>query len=175
VTENEFDGSGGFGDDGGRGGDGGDGGGGRGGGGDGVDGGGDGGGGGDGRGDDAHRGGVERRRGTQVSSSDAAWWQGLGEEGRRALRADTQALDETWQDAAARGIPVDGDEAQHLAGRHVRWLEAATEGHEVGAAYLTGLGDLYVADERFWPNYGDVAGAAFVRDTLAVYAERNLR
>lgn len=122
------------------------------------------------RGDEA-----ERRWGEWDYSDHAAWWQGLDEEGRRALQADTRALDETWQDAAARGIPVGGDEAQRLAGRHVRWLEAATEGHEVSAAYLAGLGDLYVADERFWTNFGDVAGAAFVRDALAVYADRNLR
>ncbi|SKC67387.1 TipAS antibiotic-recognition domain-containing protein [Okibacterium fritillariae] len=125
--------------------------------------------------DGVHRDEVERLWGAQAYADPAAWWRGLGEEGRRALQADTEALDETWQDAAARGIPVGGDEAQRLAGRHVRWLEVATEGHEVGAAYLTGLGDLYVADERFWPSYGDVAGAAFVRDALAVYAERNLR
>ncbi|ONI61323.1 hypothetical protein ALI44B_12840 [Leifsonia sp. ALI-44-B] len=122
-----------------------------------------------------HREEVERRWGAQAYADRAAWWRGLGEEGRQALQADTQALNETWQDAAARGIPVGGDEAQNLAGRHVRWLEAATEGHEVSAAYLTGLGDLYAADERFWPNYGDAAGAAFVREALAVFAERNLR
>lgn len=121
-----------------------------------------------------HREEVERRWGRQAAADGAAWWQGLGDEGRAALQADTQALNETWQDARARGIPVGGDEAQHLARRHVRWLEAATGGHEVTAAYLTGLGDMYVADERFWPNYGGAAGAAFVRDVLARYAERNL-
>ena len=122
-----------------------------------------------------HREEVERRWGAQAGTVPIAWWQGLGDEGRRALQADTQALDEAWQDAAARGIPVGGDEAQNLAGRHVRWLEAATDGHEVSATYLSGLGDLYVADELFWPNYGDVEGAAFVRGALAVYAERNLQ
>jgi len=122
-----------------------------------------------------HREEVGRHRGAQAGADPTAWWQGLGDEGRRALQADTQALDEAWQDAAARGIPVGGDEAQNLAGRHVRWLEAATDGHEVSATYLSGLGDLYVADELFWPNYGDVEGAAFVRGALAVYAVRNLR
>jgi hypothetical protein len=33
---------------------------------------------------------------------------------------------------------------------------------------------MYVADERFAANYGGTQGAEFVRDTLAVYAERNL-
>lgn len=125
--------------------------------------------------DGVHREEVERPSGSPVAADRGDWWARLGEEGRRALQADTQALDETWHDAAARSIPADGDEAQDLAGRHVRWLEAATEGHEIGAAYLTGLGDLYVADERFWRSYGDAAGAAFVRDALTVYARRNLR
>ena len=40
--------------------------------------------------------------------------------------------------------------------------------------YLVGLGEMYVADDRFGANYGGVAGASFVRDALAVYAERNL-
>ncbi|HEY8281923.1 MAG TPA: TipAS antibiotic-recognition domain-containing protein, partial [Leifsonia sp.] len=40
--------------------------------------------------------------------------------------------------------------------------------------YLTGLGDMYVADPRFGANYGGVEGATFVRDALRVYADRNL-
>ena len=37
-----------------------------------------------------------------------------------------------------------------------------------------GLGEMYVADPRFGANYGDLGGATFVRDTMRVYAERNL-
>jgi hypothetical protein len=33
---------------------------------------------------------------------------------------------------------------------------------------------MYVADPRFAANYGGVEGATFVRDALAVYAERHL-
>ena len=40
--------------------------------------------------------------------------------------------------------------------------------------YFTGLGELYVADPRFGANYGGQAGAEFVRDAMAIYAERNL-
>ena len=41
--------------------------------------------------------------------------------------------------------------------------------------YLTGLGEMYVADPRFAANYDTYAAgtAAFVRDAMAVYAERN--
>ena len=40
--------------------------------------------------------------------------------------------------------------------------------------YVIGLGEMYVADERFGANYGGEAGAAFVRDALRVYAGANL-
>ena len=33
---------------------------------------------------------------------------------------------------------------------------------------------MYVADERFAVNYGGADGAAFVRDALTVYADREL-
>ena len=33
--------------------------------------------------------------------------------------------------------------------------------------------DIDAADDRFGANYGGVEGASFVRDALAVYAERN--
>jgi hypothetical protein len=41
-------------------------------------------------------------------------------------------------------------------------------------AYVTGLGEMYVADPRFAANYGGADGAAFVRDALRIYAEANL-
>ncbi len=67
---------------------------------------------------------------------------------------------------------------QELARRHVAWLSSVpgTPGH--GGApvreYVVGLGEMYVADERFAANYGGVQGATLVRDALAVYADRNL-
>ncbi len=43
------------------------------------------------------------------------------------------------------------------------------------ASYITGLGEMYVAGERFGANYGGIEGATFVRDALAIYAGRELR
>lgn len=40
--------------------------------------------------------------------------------------------------------------------------------------YVTGLGEIYVADPRFAKNYGGAEGARFVRDALKIYAEQNL-
>ena len=84
-----------------------------------------------------------------------------------------------WQDAAARGIDPEGQEGQALAARHVDWLRgipgtpAAAPGGDI-AGYVRGLGEMYVADERFAANYGGAAGAAFVRDALAAYAAAHL-
>jgi MerR family transcriptional regulator, thiopeptide resistance regulator len=40
--------------------------------------------------------------------------------------------------------------------------------------YVTGLGEMYVADPRFAANYGGEQGARFVRDALRVFAGKHL-
>ena len=83
----------------------------------------------------------------------------------------------------------ESEEAQALAKRHVDWLtgvpgtpasalrQAQGPNAEV-KAYVTGLGEMYVADPRFGANYatadGSTRGAEFVRDALRIYAEANL-
>ena len=64
-----------------------------------------------------------------------------------------------------------------LAQRHVDWLASipGTPGSDADgppAAYLTGLGDMYVADPRFGADYGGVEGATLVRDALSGYVAR---
>jgi hypothetical protein len=56
----------------------------------------------------------------------------------------------------------------------VEWLASipGTPGADKG--YVIGLGEMYVADDRFAKNYGGTAGATFVRDALRLYADRNL-
>jgi len=54
---------------------------------------------------------------------------------------------------------------------------ANTPGGENGRPtkqYFIGLAEMYVADERFADHYGGAEGAAFVRDAMRVYAEREL-
>ena len=54
----------------------------------------------------------------------------------------------------------------------MRWLSQAVTPSK---GYLTGLGEMYVADPRFAANYDQYAAgtAAFVRDAMVIYAERN--
>ncbi len=79
----------------------------------------------------------------------------------------------------ARGVDPASDEAQALAQRQFDWLKGIPGTPGGGAAgptkeYFMGLGDMYVADDRFAKNYGGTEGATFVRDAMRVYADRNL-
>lgn len=125
-----------------------------------------------------HEAEVTERWGAKAYKTSDAWWRGQSEEDRAAFQDRTRQLGEDWAAAAADGVAPDSDEAQALARRHVEWLSSVpgTPGH--GSApvkeYVVGLGEMYVADERFAANYGGTAGAELVRDALTVYATRNL-
>lgn len=122
---------------------------------------------------------VEQRWGKDAYARSNDWWEGLGAEGQRDWRARAEQLGRDWIAAAQAGSDPAGPEAQALAARHAAWLGGipGTPGAGTGRPpkeYLLGLGEMYVADERFAKNYGGVEGATFVRDALRVYAEREL-
>jgi len=121
---------------------------------------------------------VEERWGAEAYASSDAWWRSQSADEKDAWKARVAQLNADWQDAAARGIPADSAEAQALASRHVDWLRGipgtpAANGGDI-TGYVTGLGEMYVADPRFAKNYGGQAGAEFVRDALHAYAAREL-
>ena len=117
---------------------------------------------------------VEQRWGAQAYTESDRWWRSKTAQERADFQSDVAELSHAWSDAAQRGIPADGDEAQALAARHVAWLTrvpgtpASVPGGDL-AAYVNGLADMYVADDRFAKNYGGRTGAEFVRDALRVY------
>lgn len=119
---------------------------------------------------------VEQRWGKDAYAASDRWWRGMTPEERAGWQQRQKQLAADWTAAAGRGIDPASEEAQALARRHAEWLAdiPATPGYGAGgppAAYLTGLGDMYVADPRFAANYGGVEGATFVRDALRTYAE----
>ena len=122
---------------------------------------------------------VEERWGADAYAAGDRWWRGMGAREQQAWKDRTAALGRDWIAAAESGVAPDSAEAQALARRHVEWLTgvpgtpASQPGGDV-KGYVIGLGEMYVADERFAANYGGEAGAAFVRDALRVYAEANL-
>ena len=125
---------------------------------------------------------VEERWGKDAYAKGDSWWRGMSAEGKSAWKQRSQQLGADWIAAATAGIAPDSAEAQAVAKRHVEWLTAIPgtpasdkAGGKVDVkAYVTGLGEMYVADPRFGANYGGQEGAAFVRDALRVYAEQNL-
>jgi DNA-binding transcriptional MerR regulator len=122
---------------------------------------------------------VTERWGADAYATGDAWWRGMSDEERASWQQRSAQLGSDWVDAAARGVAADSDEAQALAARHVAWLRsipgtpASVPGGDL-AGYVTGLGEMYVADPRFAANYGGTAGAEFVRDALRLYAQRAL-
>ena len=111
---------------------------------------------------------VEQRWGADAYAKSDAWWTSKSADEKKQWQADLAGLNRDWADAADRGIDPSGTEAQALAARHVAWLEAIP-GTPQSQDYVLGLGEMYVADERFAKNYGGLAGATFVRDALAAY------
>lgn len=122
---------------------------------------------------------VEQRWGAEAYRSSNDWWSSMTDAEKSAWQQRQKQLARDWQTAAEGGIAADSDEAQVLAQRQFDWLAGipGTPRRAEGGPtkeYFVGLGEMYVADERFAANYGGVVGAEFVRDALAIFAERNL-
>ncbi|WP_433675144.1 MerR family transcriptional regulator [Microbacterium gorillae] len=121
---------------------------------------------------------VEERWGKDAYASSDRWWRGMSADDRAAWQERAAQLGSDWIAAAEAGEEPTSAVAQALAARHVAWLTSipgtpAAEGGDL-AGYLSGLGDMYVADPRFGANYGGEAGATFVRDALREYVRANL-
>jgi len=121
---------------------------------------------------------VTERWGAGAYAAGDKWWSTKTVEEKAAFQAEQAALAADWADAAAHALDPAGDAAQALARRQYDWLTGipGTPGYPEGPAkdYFVGLGEMYVADERFAANYGGLTGATFVRDAMTVYAEREL-
>ncbi len=122
---------------------------------------------------------VVDRWGAKAYADSDRWWRSKSATDKSQRMSQQKQLAAEWMAAAAAGGSPSGDEAQALAERHAEWLGGipGTPGSETGRptkAYFIGLGEMYVADERFAAKYGGLEGAGFVRDAMAVYAEKNL-
>jgi DNA-binding transcriptional MerR regulator len=122
---------------------------------------------------------VEERWGKESYAKGDSWWRGMSDDEKTAWKQRSEQLGSDWIALARSGAAADSAEAQELARRHVEWLTAipGTPASAPGGdtkGYVTGLGEMYVADPRFGANYGGEAGAGFVRDALRAYAEKHL-
>lgn len=117
---------------------------------------------------------VEERWGKDAYAKSDAWWRGLGADEKASWKSRVEQLGSDWIVASTSGIAPDSADAQSLAKRHVEWLTGVPGTPGANKDYIVGLGEMYVADERFGANYGGQAGAEFVRDAMRIYGERNL-
>jgi DNA-binding transcriptional MerR regulator len=117
---------------------------------------------------------VEQRWGKSAYADSDRWWRSMSADEKAAWQQRQADLASDWVAAAEAGVAPDGPEATALAKRHVEWLTGIPGVPTDTKAYVIGLGEMYVADERFGANYGGTGGAEFVRDALRVYAEANL-
>jgi len=125
-----------------------------------------------------HKDEVEERWGKAAYASSDAWWRSKSDEEKSEWQSNQRALAAAWTDAWKAGTDPASELAQALAQRQFEWLTGipGAPGSAAGPSrdYFVGLGEMYVADPRFSANYGGRAGAEFVRDAMAVYADNKL-
>ena len=116
---------------------------------------------------------VTERWGRDAYERGDRWWRSLSETERSAFQQQQLAIARDFARARTAGVPADCDEAQAIARRQVDWLSVTMRPTR---SYVSGLGEMYVADPRFAANYDrhGAGTAAFVRDAMKIYAERNL-
>lgn len=123
-----------------------------------------------------HREEVEQRWGSQAYADSDRWWRSLSDADKQGFRDRLDSLIEDFAVASARGQEATSEHTQALAQRQYDWISAGWGGTPPSAEAFTALGQMYVDDPRFGATY-EVDGrsfAAYVRDAMAVYAERNL-
>lgn len=120
---------------------------------------------------------VIERWGRDAYERGDRWWRSLSDEDKREFQQRQHEIAADFAEAHKQGRLAHSDEVQVIAHRQYDWVTAGWQGKRPTADEFSGLGQLYVDDPRFTENY-DRHGegtAAFVRDAMAVYAERTLR
>jgi DNA-binding transcriptional MerR regulator len=117
---------------------------------------------------------VTTRWGEDAYAASNDWWQGLDLEQRQEFQDESQSLAAAWRDAFEAELDPGCDEVQELARRHHQWVRAGWGGRPVSGQALTGLAQMYVADERFAQHYGGVEVASYLGEAVTSYAERQL-
>jgi DNA-binding transcriptional MerR regulator len=117
---------------------------------------------------------VEERWGADAYRRSDAWWRGLGDSGREEFRAEQRAIKSDYRSAIDDDLDALSAEVQAIVRRHFDWVARAWNGTVPTAEQFAGLGEMYVADDRFAGAYGGPDGARYVADAMAAYAEREL-
>ncbi len=119
---------------------------------------------------------VIERWGREAYESGDQWWRSLSTQDKDGFMREQVAIATAYGEAHTAGESPDSDHVQAITQRHFEWVTVGSQGRRPTAGHFSGLGQMYVDDPRFAVNY-DQHGegtAEFVRDAMAVYAERNL-
>jgi hypothetical protein len=122
---------------------------------------------------------VEEKWGKEAYATGDSWWGDKTDAEKAEWKSALAALQADWAAAATSGADPGGEAGQALARRQFDQLAGipGTPGFSTGGPtreYFIGLGEMYVDDPRFSMHYGGAAPAAFVRDAMRAYAEREL-
>lgn len=115
---------------------------------------------------------VIERWGQEAYDRSDKWWTGLTEQEKKDFGQRHLDIALDYGKAHLAGLSPESDEVQAIAQRHYDWIIIGWGGRRPTAEAFTGLGEMYVADDRFRANY-DVHGAQtaeFVRDAMVVFA-----
>ncbi|CAB4627369.1 unannotated protein [freshwater metagenome] len=118
---------------------------------------------------DDHRGEIVERWGTKAWTQSSSWWKQLDAIGRDAFLAEGVALKVEYLDAKDAALAVTDSTVVALVLRHRNWITQGWGGIEPTADQFIGLGNMYVADERFARHYGGIEGARYVRDAIVAW------
>lgn len=113
---------------------------------------------------------VTERWGADAWRSGQDWWRGLAADDRQAFQQEHRDIAAGYAAAREAGEGATSERVQALVARHHRWVGAGWQTAEPDLDAFVGLGDMYVADERFAASYGGAEGAAFVRDAIRAFA-----
>ena len=118
---------------------------------------------------DDHRGAVVERWGKKAWTQSSSWWKHLDAIGRDAFLAEGVALKVAYLGAKDASLAVTDSTVVALVVRHHAWITQGWGGIEPTAEQFVGLGNMYVADERFARHYGGIDGASYVRDAIVAW------
>lgn len=112
---------------------------------------------------------VTERWGAEAYQKGDRWWRGLTAQERQDFQQEQADIALAYADAQRAGLAADDPVVQEVTARHVAWLSRTMT---PSRDYLIGLGEMYVADERFAAHYDqhDRGTAELVRAAMATYA-----
>ena len=114
---------------------------------------------------------VRKKYGNKTVDESNAHLKGLTQEQYDESERLRLALEETLKSAFAIGDPA-GELAQKACDLHRQWLFVFYP--KYSKEYHMGLGEIYVADERFRAHYDKIVPgcAEFLRDAINIYCEK---